>query len=430
MNYTDNTYPFRQDSTFLYFFGLRKPGLSAIIDCDAGECTLFGDNPSIDEVIWTGPQKSLSDLAEYIGVTSTKPLKDLNKDIQQAISTDREVHYLVPYRHEQLLFLSELVNKPQNVIKHSFSPRLVEGIVNQRLYKSKEELKEIERAVTITGEMHLSAMKLAKPGMKEQDIVSKLLEIATSYGGYYSFPPIVTIHGETLHNHYYGNTLKKGDLLLVDSGAETEMGYAGDLTRTFPVGQKFTEIQKTIYQIVLEAHLKAVESLKPGISFKEVHLIASRVLCSGLKDLNLMAGDIEEAVEAGAHAMFFQCGLGHLMGLDVHDMENLGEQHVGYTPDMKKSTQFGLKSLRLGRKLEEGIVLTVEPGIYFIPALIDLWKSEQKFEEFINYTELDKFQDFGGIRIEEDFVITRQGSRLLGKEIPKTVDAVESTITK
>jgi Xaa-Pro aminopeptidase len=297
------------------------------------------------------------------------------------------------------------------------------------LYKSSEELDEIERAVDITGEMHQKAMEVARPGIKEQNIVSKLLEIATSYGGFYSFPPIVTIDGETLHNHYYGNTLKKGDMLLVDAGAETEMGYAGDMTRTFPVGQKFTEIQRTIYQIVLDAHLKAIEALKPGINFKDIHLISSKVLAEGLRDIGLMKGDIDEAVQAGAHAMFFQCGLGHLMGLDVHDMENLGEQNVGYTPDMIKSTQFGLKSLRLGRTLEEGIVLTVEPGIYIIPSLIDLWKADKKFDQFINYTELEKFKDFGGIRIEEDFVITKKGSRRLGKEIAKSIDDIENTIS-
>ena len=428
MNYTDNTYPFRQDSTFLYFFGLGKAALAGVVDCETGKSTLYGNDPSIDEIVWTGPQKKLKDLATQVGVDSTRPFDNLSIDIQQAISNKKPVHFLNPYRHDHILLLSDILNLPVADIRNSWSQKLTEGVVSQRLYKSDEEIAEIENAVNITGEMHLAAMKMAKPGIKEQDIAAKLLEIAASYGGFYSFPPIVTINGETLHNHYYGNTLKKGDLLLVDAGAENDMGYAGDLTRTFPIGQKFTSRQKDLYQIVLDAHLSASNALKPGITFREVHKLASRELVSGLKKLNLMQGDVDEAVENGAHAMFFQCGLGHLMGLDVHDMENLGEQNVGYTPDMIKSTQFGLKSLRLGRKLEKGIVLTVEPGIYIIPALIDLWKADKMHSQFINYDELEKYRDFGGIRIEEDFVMTEVGARLLGIEIAKTVEDVESTI--
>ena len=429
MNYADNTYPFRQDSTFLYFFGLTKARLAATIDCDSGSCCLYGDDPSIDEIVWTGPQKKLSDLAQRVGVETSNSFNSIYEEIQKATAGGRKIHYINPYRHDQLILLAELLKKPIPDIQQSVSHTLIAGIVKQRLYKTEEELKEIDQAVNITGEMHLAAMKIAKPGMKEQQVVSKLLEIATSYGGFYAFPPIVTINGETLHNHYYGNVLKKGDLLLVDSGAENDMGYAGDMTRTFPIGQKFTERQKELYQIVLEAHLGASAALKPGITFREVHLLASKLLFEGLKEVNLTKGNADEAISAGAHAMFFQCGLGHLMGLDVHDMENLGEQNVGYTPNMKKSTQFGLKSLRLGRTLEAGIVLTVEPGIYIIPALIDLWKAGNKHENFINYHELEKFRDFGGIRVEEDFVITENGSRLLGKEIAKTIDAIEATIS-
>lgn len=429
MNYQDNIYPYRQDSTFLYFFGLQKPMLATTIDCETGECKLFGDDPTIDEIVWTGPQKSLSELGEQVGISSTHAFRKVYDTIQNAVSSNLEVHYIVPYRHDHLILLADLLNHTIKKIKTTYSIKLIEGIVNQRLYKSQEELAEIERAVNITGEMHLAAMKMARVGMKEQHVASKLLEIATSNGGFYSFPPIVTINGETLHNHYYGNTLKKGDMLLVDSGAETEMGYAGDMTRTFPIGHKFTSIQKDVYQIVLNAHQASLDALKPGREFKDIHIIACKKLAEGMRSLNLMKGDIDEAVEAGAHAMFFQCGLGHLMGLDVHDMENLGEQNVGYTPDMIKSTQFGLKSLRLGRKLEKGIVLTIEPGIYIIPALIDLWKADKKFAEFINYSELEKFRSFGGIRVEEDFVITDTGSTLLGDEIPKTVEDVEKTIT-
>ncbi len=428
MNFKDNIYPYRQDSTFLYYIGLSKPNIAAVMDCDSGTTHLFGDDPTIDEIVWTGPQESLISMGENVGINNVHRYSELIKTIQKARSKNRIIHFLSPYRDDHKILLHKVLDLSVDSIVAKASLKLVHAIASQRLYKTLEELDEIETAVNITGEMHQAAMEIAKPGMKEQEIVAKLLEIATSHGGFYSFPPIVTIDGETLHNHYYGNTLKKGDMLLVDAGAETEMGYAGDMTRTFPVGQKFTDIQKTFYEIVLDAHLKAVDALKPGVSFKEIHLLASKTLATGLKELGLMKGDIDDAVNQGAHAMFFQCGLGHLMGLDVHDMENLGEENIGYAPEMKKSTQFGLKSLRLGRNLEEGFVLTVEPGIYIIPALIDMWKADKKFEQFINYNELEKFRDFGGIRIEEDFVVTQNGSKRLGKEIAKTIDDIENTI--
>jgi Xaa-Pro aminopeptidase len=429
MNFRDNIYPFRQDSSFLYYAGLQRPGLALLIDCETNESILFGNDASIDEIIWTGPTNSVKSLAERVGIKKAMPFHQLQEKLLEAQHKDRPIHYLNPYRDDHKILLSTLLSIPVNALEEQCSDTLVTAIANQRLFKTEEETEEIEKAVNITGEMHLAAMRMAQIGMREQEIVSRLLEIATSNGGFYSFPPIVTIHGETLHNHYYGNILKKGDLLLVDAGAETDMGYAGDMTRTFPVGQKFTETQKAFYEIVLMAHQEAIDALKPGIPFRDVHLIASRKLAEGLKAMNLMHGNMEEAVNAGVHAMFFQCGLGHLMGLDVHDMENLGEEKVGYADGISKSTQFGLKSLRLGRKLQEGFVLTVEPGIYIIPALIDLWKSENKFSEFINYNELEKFRNFGGIRIEEDFVITEKGCRRLGLEVPKSIEDVEETIS-
>lgn len=429
MNFRDNIYPFRQDSNFLYYAGLQQPGLAILLDCESNESVLFGNDASIDEIIWTGPTTSVKSLGELVGIRRTMPFHQSKEKLQEAKNKGRQIHFLNPYRDDLRILLSTLLNIPINVLEEQSSDKLIAAIANQRLFKTEEEILEIEKAVNITGEMHLAAMRMARTGIREQEIVSQILEIATLNGGYYSFPPIVTIHGETLHNHYYGNILKKGDLLLVDAGAETEMGYAGDMTRTFPVGQKFTEVQQSLYEIVLMAHQEAIDALKPGIAFRDVHLIASRKLADGLKAMNLMHGDMEEAVNAGAHAMFFQCGLGHLMGLDVHDMENLGEEKVGYADGISKSTQFGLKSLRLGRKLHEGFVLTVEPGIYVIPALIDLWKSENKFSEFINYNELEKFRNFGGIRIEEDFVITEKGCRRLGLEVPKSIEDVEETIS-
>jgi Xaa-Pro aminopeptidase len=273
--------------------------------------------------------------------------------------------------------------------------------------------------------MHLAGMRHARPGMRESEVAAKVAEVAYAANGNPSFPIIATINGQTLHNHFHGNTINKGDLFLLDAGAETEMHYAGDLSSTFPVDTVFTSLQKGIYQLCLDAHLSAVSMLKPGTAFKDVHLAACRTIFEGLKGFDLTRGDTEEAIEAGAHALFFPCGTGHMMGLDVHDMENLGEQWVGYD-GIPKSTQFGLKSLRLGKKLKPGFVLTIEPGIYFIPELIDLWKSEKRHSKFLNYREIVKFSDFSGLRNEEDFLITENGARRLGKSLPLTIEGVEA----
>ncbi len=294
-----------------------------------------------------------------------------------------------------------------------------------RVIKTAEEVSEIERAVDITVDMHMAAMRMAKPGAKEADIAAKITEIALAAGGNLSYPIIATVHGETLHNHRHDNTLQSGQLFLVDAGAETAMHYAGDLTSTCPVAQTFTNRQREIYQVVLKAHLAAIEHLKPSVPFRQIHLLACRTLAEGLKDLGLMKGDLDAAVEQGAHAMFFQCGVGHMMGLDVHDMESLGEVWVGYE-GQPKSTQFGIKSLRLARPLQTGFVLTIEPGIYFIPTLIDRWKAEGRFADFIDYDRLETYRDFGGIRIEENLLITATGHRILGKSRPRTPEEVEA----
>jgi Xaa-Pro aminopeptidase len=294
-----------------------------------------------------------------------------------------------------------------------------------RNHKTGEEVAEIERAVDTSVDMHVAAMAMVRPGLRESDIAGRVTEIALAAGGGLSFPVIATIHGETLHNHYHGHTLAPGNLFLLDCGAETAMHYAGDLSSTFPVNTAFDSRQKDVYQVVLDAHLAAVAAVKPGRPFREIHLLACRTLAEGLKGLGLMKGDLDEAVSQGAHAMFFQCGLGHMMGLDVHDMENLGEVWVGYQ-GLPKSTQFGLKSLRLARPLEPGFVITVEPGIYFIPELISRWKAEQRFADFICYDRLETFADFGGARIEENLLVTPQGHRILGKQRPRTVEEVEA----
>jgi len=419
MNYPDNTYHFRQDSNFLYFFGIDRPALVAIIDIDNDNEIIFGNDIGVDDIIWTGPLESLAHQAEAIGVLKTLPASSISEKIKKALSEKRKIHYLPPYRADNMHKLNSWLNIPTDLLKAKASVELIKAIVAQRSIKSHEEIKEIEKGVNVTVDMQLEAAWLAAEGISETKIAGIIQGIAVSAGGNLAFPTILTVNGQILHNHSQGNILKNGQMLLCDCGAETSMRYGGDLTRTSPVDKKFSIRQKEIYNIVLHAHESAIESLRPGVFFKDVHLLACEKLAEGLKAIGLMKGDTKEAVSQGAHAMFFQCGVGHMLGLDTHDMEDLGEEYVGYTDELKKSTQFGLKSLRLGRQVETGFVLTIEPGIYIISELIDLWKSQNKFRDFINYEKLETYKDFSGIRIEEDLLITDKGSRVLGKRLSR-----------
>jgi Xaa-Pro aminopeptidase len=424
MNYTDNTYHFRQDSSFIYYFGLSSPGLTGIIDIDEDKEYIFGDDLTVEDFVWMGYQPALKERALKSGIENTGSISELETFIKSALSKNRKFHLLPQYRVENKIKLNNWLGINPHESDKASSVELIKAIVAQREIKSEEELDEIEKAVDITVDMHVTAMKMVRPGLMESEIAAKMCEIAMRDGGNISFPIIATVNGETLHNHYHGNRLKEGDMFLLDCGAETTMGYAGDLSSTIPVSDSFTDRQKEIYNITLASHNAAIDMLKPGVPFKDVHLNSCRIIINGLKDLGLMKGDTEEALHAGAHAMFFPCGLGHQMGLDIHDMENLGEVYVGYD-GQPKSKQFGLKSLRMAKPLKPGIVLTIEPGIYFIPSLINMWKSENRFIDFINYDKLETYKDFGGIRNEENFVITDNGSRLLGKNKPKTIEDVE-----
>jgi Xaa-Pro aminopeptidase len=426
MNYTDNLYHFRQDSTFLYFFGIDRPGLMALIDIDSDKEILFGDDLTIEQMVWTGYQQPLAAQAESIGINTVKNLDKLQEIIKQAIGQNNKIHFLPPYRPEQVQSLIALLGTNQAALPSMVSVQLIKAIIAQRSIKNTAEVGEIEKAINVTIDMQLEAMRYAKEGMTEADVAGKLHGLAISAGGNLSFPTILTVNGQILHNHYSDTVLRNGQLVLCDCGAETSMHYAGDLTRTFPVNKSFSAIQKEIYGLVLNTLQAATDLLKPGILYKEVHLFACEKLVEGLQQFGLMKGDIKEAVAEGAHALFFPCGLGHMMGLDIHDMENLGEQYVGYTNELKKSTQFGLKSLRLGRALEEGFVLTVEPGLYFIPELIDQWEAEKKFTRFINYDKLSPYKTLGGIRLEDDYLITKNGCRLLGKQLLKLPEEIES----
>ena len=430
-NYPDNCYHFRQDSSFLYFFGQSHPGYAGVLDVEAGEDIFFGNDVDIDDIIWMGPQPSIKDLAAQVGVQKSMPFCKLKEVVGQAIAQGRKIHFLPPYRYDNMMLLEELTGIRASMVKKYASVELIKAVVDLRSVKEACEIAELDLACNIGYEMHTTAMKLCKPGVSEQYITGVLEGIAASYGSKTSFATILTQHGETLHNHDHSHLLEAGKMMLTDCGAERISNYCSDHTRTIPVSGKFDARQKDIYNIVLACHGKALELTRPGITYKEVHLEVCKVLAQGLKDLGLMKGNVEEAVATGAHALFLPHGLGHMMGLDVHDMEDLGQIYVGYDDETRPSSQFGLASLRMGRRLQEGFVMTDEPGCYFIPALIDQWKAERKYTDFLNYDAIESFKDFGGIRLEDDILITPEGSRFLGeKRIPITVEEVESIMNE
>ncbi|WKN30926.1 aminopeptidase P family protein [Porifericola rhodea] len=426
MNFRDNWYPFRQDSSFLYYVGIDTPELACVIDLDEDQEIVFGDDLSMDHIIWTGPLPSVADRAAQVGISQTDSLSALHKYLQTARQKNRKIRFLPPYRADREEQLHQLLGIPVSQLNANFSPELVNAVIAQRSYKSAEEVSQMEQAVNISNEMHRLAIQSARPGMKEFELVGQVRGKAISSGGDIAYPIILTINGQTLHNHYYGNTLSEGDMILMDAGSESPLHYAGDLTRTFPVSKKFSSLQKDMYNIVYTAYQKAVDALHPGALFRDIHLLASEELVKGLVGLGIMKGDPKEAVAAGAHTMFFQCGLGHMIGLDVHDMEDLGEQFVGYSKDLQKSTEFGLKSLRLGKALEPGFTITVEPGIYIIPELIDRWEADKQYTDFINYPKLQEIRNFGGIRVEDNFLITDEGSQKLGHYLPLNADEIEA----
>ena len=427
MNYPSNTYKFRQDSSFLYFFGQHRDGLVGVIDADSGVETLLGDEIDIDDIVWYGEVTSVVQMAEECGVAHTAPMAALTEMVVQAQKAGRKVHFLPPYRHETMIRLHDLLGIHPSQQRDAASQELIQAVIQLRLVKSAEEIEELERAAAIGYEMHTTAMRLCRPGVTEAYIGGVLDGIAASHGSMVSFQSIVSMHGEILHGYPSARPLEAGRLLLCDAGAETREHYCSDHTRTTPISGTFTQRQKDIYNIVVDCHDLALTHARPGVRWWDVHYDVCRLMTNRLKDLGLMKGDTEAAVQAGAHALFLPHGLGHAMGMDVHDMEGLGQTFVGYDEETRPSTQFGTASLRFARRLEEGHVVTDEPGIYFIPALIDLWRKEGTNAEFLCFDEIEKYKDFGGIRIEDDVLITKDGCRFLGeKRIPYHVDEVEA----
>ena len=425
-NYPANTYSFRQDSTFSYFFGLDHPDFAGVMDLDNGLDYLFGNDVDIDDIIWMGKQPTVNEQALRVGIVNSAPLKDLEEFLKTALSKGRKIHFIPPYRGETIIQLSDLLSIPHSDIRSNASAELIKAVVKLRMIKDEDEIGEIEKMVNVAWLMHTTAMKMAKPGIVEQEIAGTIEGIALANAGPVSFPVILTINGQTLHNHYHGNVLTEGRMLVIDAGCESASHYASDITRTVPVGGKFSQRQREIYEIVLNANTVATKAVKPGIFFRDIHLLAAAEIMKGLKNIGLMKGDVDEAVSKGAHTLFFPHGLGHPLGLDVHDLEGMGENYVGYDEETVRSKEFGLSFLRFARRLQTGFVMTIEPGIYFIPELIDIWKSENKLSEFINYDKVETYKDFGGIRIEDDVLVTETGYRVLGKPIPKTVAEIEA----
>ena len=428
-NYPDNQYQFRQDSTFLYYFGLDHPDLAAVLDTATGEATVFGDDVDIDDIIWMGPQPLLADRAAAVGVSRTAPLGKLADCLQEVQKKGRTLHFLPPYRNHNKILLHRLLGLGFDEMKGRASVELIQAVVAQRLVKEACEIEEIEKACALGYAMHVTAMKMLRLGMKEQELVGVMEGVCRSGGVMTSFPTILSQHGETLHNHSHDAFFTEGRLCVIDAGGEIESHYCSDNTRTLPTGGTFTQKQKDVYNIVLAANDYAREAARPGVTYRDVHLGAAKIIVQGLKNLGLVSGDVDEMVAAGVQGLFMPHGLGHNMGLDVHDMEDLGENYVGYDPDQTRAKQLGLGSLRMARRLVPGHVVTDEPGIYFIPALIEKWKKEGHNAQFVNFDKLESYYDFGGIRLEDDLLITPKGARILGfKRIPITVEEIENTM--
>jgi Xaa-Pro dipeptidase len=423
-NYADNTYPFRQNSNFLYYTGLSEPGLAMLSFADSEHDILFSKPVNMDDVIWRGSGASREEMAHEAGIDAMRDIGQLEETLSKAIANGTKIQYLPPFQASLLFVFARLLGIEPDKVNARASSFLMEAVAEQRSIKTDVEIAEIEDALSITDRMHRVAMAAARPGIREYEIAGAIQAIALSSNRQQAYNPIVTVHGEVLHQDSHDGILEDGMLLLNDSGAESPRYYASDITRTCPVSGRFTSVQAEVYQIVLRMQLDAIAMIKPGISYREVHLGACRIMVDGLQSMDLMKGNSSNAIDAGAHALFFPHGIGHMLGLDVHDMEDLGDI-VGYKKKESRSSQFGLNYLRLSRPLKAGFVFTVEPGIYFIPALIDRWQREGLHKEFLNYDRINEFREFGGIRIEDDVLVGSTGTRILGPEIPKTIPEVE-----
>ncbi|MES5134492.1 aminopeptidase P family protein [Prevotella amnii] len=420
-------YPFRQDSSFLYYFGQKREGLVGVIDIDNNKELLIGNDIEIEDIVWFGSVNSVKDMAEAVGVASTASMKELDSICRDAVRLHRKIHFLPPYRADIKIQIFDLLGIHPTKQKESSSLDLIKAVVKMRSVKSNEEIAELERAAIIGYNMHTTAMRFTKAGLTEKFVAGHVDGVANSLGSMVSFPTIFTQHGEIMHGNPSMNVLEDGRLVLCDCGGETIEHYCSDNTRTFPVNGKFTQRQLDIYKIVEECHDSVLNIAKPGVKYKDVHFAVCHIIFDRMKELGLAKGNTDEAVAAGAHALFLPHGLGHMMGMDVHDMEALDQINVGFDEETRPNLeQFGTNALRMGRRLEEGFVVTDEPGIYFIPDLIDNWKINKHCADFLNFDKISMYKDFGGIRIEDDILITQTGCRFIGKNIipykPKDIE--------
>jgi Xaa-Pro aminopeptidase len=421
-NYPDNVFPFRQNSHVLYYCGISRPDVALVLASEGD--VLFGPPEDIDDVVWHGPHETLEDAARKAGIEDVRPIGDLPGFLRGCGSSLR---YIAPYQANVVNWLAGMLRRTQEEVRTGASREVARAVTDQRSVKEALEIAEIEDALAVTAEMHRAGMAKTRPGATEAQVAAAVQAVALAHDRAQAYNPIVTVRGEVLHNNDYGNTLEAGQLLLNDSGAESPLYYASDITRTAPVSGTFDAPQREMYEIVLASQLAAIDAVRPGVAYRDVHLVAAKTIARGLTDAGLMKGDPEEAVAAGAHALFFPHGIGHMLGLDVHDMEDLGDV-VGYGGEGERSDQFGLNFLRLARPLQPGFVVTVEPGLYFIPALIERWRGERRHEAYIAYEQLERFRNFGGIRIEDDVQCTDTGHRVLGPGIPKGVAEVEAVM--
>lgn len=429
INFAHNVYPFRQDSSFAYFFGVSRPGLNAVIDLDDGSESVFADEVSLDDSIWVGNGISLAQHCAAAGCNTLQPSAHLQAVVVKALKQGRNVHYLPPYRAETTVLLARLLGLSPDKVAEYASPRLIAAVVGLREIKDAGEIEQIDRALEVANEMHLAAMRATRPGVLERDVVAAMREVLGHHGLQEAYQPVFTRRGEILHNLEYGNRLQAGDLVVNDAGASSVLGYASDVTRTLPVSGRFLPHQRELYGLLVRVQEDAIATMRPGVAFAEVHRLAALRMVEGMTELGFFKGDAAQVVESGAYALCFPHGLGHQLGLDVHDMEALGEDCVGYDKEVSRSSLFGLCNLRMGKRLQAGMVLTVEPGIYFIPGLIEQWQAEKRHSGLICFEQFKAYCGFGGMRVEDVVTVGASSAKVLGPQTPKQADDIEAAMS-
>jgi len=419
-NYPANTYPFRANSHFLYFAGIPLP--NAAIRLEGGRMELFMDDPTPMDILWHGPMPTRSHFAETIGADAAYPLADLATKGTDAAT--------IPVQDAATRFSqSQILGRDLTSTKQlqGIDRELAMALIHLRLSHDELALQEMRRAIAISVEAHKAGMAATRQATQEAQVRAAIEAVMTTHQAVPAYTSIVTVHGEVLHSDRSLHPLQPGDLLLVDAGAETDTGWASDLTRTWPVSGKFSATQRDIYDIVLAAHDLCIAKMQPGIEYRDLHLLAALTIAEGLVNLGILKGDPTSLVEQDAHALFFPHGIGHLLGLDVHDMEDLGDL-AGYAPERSRSPRFGLGYLRLDRPLQPSMVVTIEPGFYQVPAILEDRERRDRHQHTVNWDRLATFADVRGIRIEDDILVTDSGSEVLSAALPTGAREIEALV--